>query len=103
MGYSQDTEIPRGRFFDSFVTNNPEDVGTPGVDLKIASIHIKGGIDPENLIFRNSTGSVVYLNIPVGAQEHIVIPRGWQTAGGGLEVLTLTAAIGLGVTMFYYQ
>jgi hypothetical protein len=104
MPFQDNGEYPRGIFSTDVLTDTPQDVGTPGVDLKVSHILIRGhAAGTRVFIFRNSAGTTEYFRVSLGPAVNMVIPRGFQTTAGGLEVLTETAAGSGYVTVFYVQ
>ena len=99
MPFSDQTEYPRGIFSKIDLTNVAVDVGTPSEDKKISHYILQGGGSLETIIFRSSAGAE-FFRLQLQAAEVLIISRGFQ-AVGGLELLTLTAAGDVNVTIFY--
>lgn len=102
MPYNDQTEYPRGMFTKNNLASTPQDVGTAGVDQKVSHWIARGGAATRVLTFRNSAGTQTYFTIELSADEMLVVPRGFHTTGGGLEVLTDSATADVFITIWYY-
>ena len=101
MSQADDRVYPNQFFSTVALTDTAQDVGTVSTNLVAHEIILVGGDALEAVKFSNSAGSEYFtIQLPIGAVLNIGSANFDNT---GLEVETLTAAVGVGCFISFSQ
>lgn len=101
MGYSDQSEYPKGRSRVVDLSDTAQTLLAAGRRWKVRNFVFTGGTAAEIVVLRAVDDSPVVLRVHVPAVTTLSIP-GWEVDGEGIEVLTESTAGDVEVAAFFH-